>query len=136
MDLMDSDVYLYILMRTDLASMNSGKGMAQATHAANQMVYEIQAGNDGVAKAYLDEWQKQTGDGFGTCIVLGAKIAEIEETVGCAVNDGAIGGIVHDPTYPLRDGEVVHLIPLDTCGYLFGRKDDLSPYLSDLSLHP
>ena len=133
---MDSDIYLYILMRTDLASMNSGKGMAQATHAANQMVFEGQASNDAVAKAYLDEWQNQTGAGFGTCIVLGAKIAEIEETIGYAVNDGKIGGVVHDPTYPLRDGEVVHLIPLDTCGYLFGRKDDLAPYLYDLSLHP
>ncbi len=136
MDLMTSDVYLYILMRTDLASLNSGKGMAQATHAANQMVYEIQCGKNPLAQQYLNEWQAQTNAGFGTCIVLGAKIAEIEETIGYAVNDGKIGGIVHDPTYPLRDGEVVHLIPLDTCGYLFGRKDELAPYLYDLSLHP
>jgi len=32
---------------------------------------------------------------------------------------GYVAGVVHDPTYPLVDGEVVHHIPLDTCAYIF-----------------
>ena len=33
---------LYILMRTDMDSMNPGKAMAQASHASNQFVAEYQ----------------------------------------------------------------------------------------------
>jgi hypothetical protein len=30
-----------------------------------------------------------------------------------------VAGVVHDPTYPIVDGDVVHHIPLDTCAYVF-----------------
>ncbi len=45
-------------------------------------------------------------------------------------------GVVHDPTYPLADGDVTHLIPLDTCGWAFGPPDILAPVIGELDLHP
>ena len=37
----DNKPYLYILMRTDLPSLNPGKAMAQAAHAANKMTFIV-----------------------------------------------------------------------------------------------
>ena len=52
---------LYILMRTDLPSMNAGRAMAQAAHAANQFIKEY--GNN----KEVQKWQKDA-NGFGTTI--------------------------------------------------------------------
>jgi peptidyl-tRNA hydrolase len=115
------DVYLYILMRQDLASMNAGKAVAQGAHAANQMVYEIARDNP-THMGWLDQWQAATGKGFGTTITLdvpGTKLVTVTEW---AKTLGLHAGVTHDPTYPLMDGPTLHLIPLDTCGYVFGPK--------------
>lgn len=133
-------VYLYILMRTDMWSMNPGKQAAQACHGANQMVWEIgkqkefdDDGYDAHTKNLL-AWQ---GDrGFGTTITLGVNEREMRETV-AAVEDSEniFAGIVHDPTYPIQDGErLVHLIPVDTCAYLFGEKRYCNPYVRHYEL--
>ena len=128
------DVYLYILVRTDLSSMNAGKACAQATHAANQCVYDIHKSQDAWLNVQLLAWQEDRG--FGTCIVLGATIDEIYKTTGMLMAAGHHNAIVHDPSYPLRDGDFTHLIPLDTCAYAFGRKSILEPFLCHLSLMP
>jgi hypothetical protein len=51
-----------------------------------------------------------------------------------------IADVVHDPTYPILDGEVVHHIPLDTCAYVFvpNKENDkfASTILKKFSLHP
>ena len=123
---------LYILMRTDLASMNPGKAMAQASHASNAFVHK------GQSHAGVVEW-KGSKQGFGTVIVLGVTGEELEIAVQMSNNIGFISDIVHDPAYPLRDdGDVTHFIPLDTCGYVFGYKDDpeLVYILSRFELHP
>lgn len=127
---------LYVLMRNDLASMNAGKAVAQGTHAANQCVFEIENGSNESLKAMLENWQMETGHGFGTCIVLGVNGSELYETVENAKKYGFHAGITHDPSYPLMDGQVCHLIPLDTCGFVFGDKDDLSIFLSNFNLLP
>jgi hypothetical protein len=144
---------LYILMRTDLASLNSGKAMAQAVHAGNAIEthFEIQnqlALNSG-EKAELSkaetlsvayrEWKNQTTQGFGTTIVLGGSMSLINPDIKRLQKFGYLAGIVHDPTYPLVDGSVTHLIPLDTCAYVFvPNKDDptIRMALSDYELHP
>jgi hypothetical protein len=38
---MKKDLALYILMRNDLASMNVGRCMAQASHASNAFIYKF-----------------------------------------------------------------------------------------------
>ena len=127
---MDREPVLYVLMRTDLASMNPGKACAQATHAANQCVAQ---GRD-VAKL-LEEWAADRG--FGTCIVLGVPGPEMMvEAVHAARAAGVHAGVTHDPSYPLRDGNFTHLIPLDTCAYLFGERFAVAPLVSGLELLP
>ena len=128
-----TDSRLYILMRTDMASMNPGKGMAQAAHAANSFVHDW-----GESSEYVTGWQKQTPQGFGTTITLAVPNEDkMSEMIAIA---GALGypvGTIHDPSYPVRDGEITHLIPTNTCGYIF--VEDASkppPVLSTIPLHP
>jgi len=110
---------LYILMRSDLDSMNAGKGMAQAAHAANAFVKHAEKKNDKL----VDSWINSTKQGFGTTIVLAVDGVELQDLIDNAQGLGLIAGIVHDPSYPVRDGSVTHLIPLDTCGYVFGSRE-------------
>ena len=128
-----TDSRLYILMRTDMASMNPGKGMAQAAHAANAFVHDW-----GESSEYVSGWQKQTPQGFGTTITLAVpNEAAMIDMIAIADALGYPASIIHDPSYPVRDGEVTHLIPIDTCGYIF--VEDASnppPGLSILPLHP
>jgi peptidyl-tRNA hydrolase len=120
---------LYIIMRNDLASMTSGKGMAQASHASNAFVHHVKRYSQEVQsrpvntdisniKGFYD-WENSTSQGFGTVLTLEAKMLEIKQSVDIFEKMGYIAGIVHDPSYPIVDGEIVHHIPLDTCGYIF-----------------
>lgn len=129
---------LYILMRTDLDSLNPGKAMAQACHAANCAVSHASG-------HILSEWQDQTPQDFGTTIVLDggtienirALIDEIDAKGSLDVSTQTYTGVIHDPTYPIRDGAVTHLIPLDTCGYVFTRTGSkAAKILEALLLHP
>lgn len=142
---------LFILMRTDLNSLNPGKMAAQASHASNAFVNHFQTmmreeapnqASDKTAalnKAFY-EWENSTDQGFGTVLVLGGKW---ESQIKPALNELAgkyICGPVFDPTYPLVDGEVVHYIPLHTCAYVFvpNKEDDLfaRSVLGSMNLHP
>ena len=130
------DVRLYVIVRSDLASMTAGKAAAQATHAANKCVWQIQNLDakefESKFKSMLKTWE---GDrGFGTCIVLAAPIAELVKIIIQCSQHSIQSGIMNDPSYPLRDGDFTHLIPLDTCGYVFGTKEEVEPFLNHLSL--
>lgn len=187
------DVRLYILMRVDVPTLNAGKAVAQGSHAANQCVFEAQGY---IAKhvpldpkavrleQMLDAWERQTTQGFGTCIVLGVTEQQLRTRVQMAKDSGHHAGITHDPTYPTgrppkRDlatdllftgvGAIIMLlvgemwfalvfavllngfwiadivrkmqqdslppvIPLDTCGYIFGRKEDVQGCVVGLEL--
>ncbi len=128
---------LYILMRTDLESMNPGKSMAQASHASNAFVHLADSGYN---VRLFEEWKESTPQGFGTVLVLGVNEAQMRTAVHVADSCGTdqiVCGIVHDPTYPIVDGDTVHHVPLDTCAYVFGDKEDplLSSILQNFSLH-
>jgi|ERR1017187_2795166 peptidyl-tRNA hydrolase len=132
----EDDVRLYVIVRSDLVSMTPGKAAAQATHAANQCVWEIANSptrtNYHTRTLLLKAWE---GDrSFGTCIVLAAPIAELTKIIIQCSQHGIHSGIIHDPSYPLRDGDFTHLIPLDTCGYVFGTKEEAEPFLNRLPL--
>jgi hypothetical protein len=112
--------YLYILMRNDLESMNPGKACAQS----GETVFEG-----------LIDWQNDTGKGFGTTITLEMDIRSVNDVVRrMSFVEGVLSGVVHDPTYPIRDGSVTHLIPLDTCGYVFGRRNVVQGFLREHGL--
>ena len=110
---------LYILIRSDLTSLNPGKLGAQTSHAASTFAHFY-----GKTKAYK-EWASQTDQGFGVVVTKAAKIRELTSTVSLAKAAGYFASIILDPSYPISDGEVTHSIPLDTCGFIFGRTDDL-----------
>ena len=118
---------LYILMRNDLDSLNPGKAMAQASHASNAFVHSVEPAYN-VDDELFNAWQKSTPQGFGTVLVLSVNEAQMETAVKVAESFGVDKfpcDIIHDPTYPIIDGEVCHHIPLNTCGYIFGDKDDI-----------
>lgn len=142
-------------MRTDLPSMNAGKAMAQAAHAANQLVGQWGHLQD------VKAWQKE-GTHFGTTIVLAADKAIISEVlIRAQMRDGTVPfGPVYDDTYPFNTTtEIAALIskrkftapPIIkpenrvvlfrrelTCAYVFvadGSSDQIE-LVGDLSLHP
>jgi hypothetical protein len=96
--------------------------------------------------AEFGAWKRQTRQGFGTTITLGVVIQDgktaplgidvIRSTIEAARNAGFPAEVIHDPTYPLVDGSVLHLIPLDTCAYAFGTEEALRPLLARFGLHP
>ena len=104
---------LYILMRSDMESLNPGKAMAQAAHAANLFAENI----DRRSSEYK-EWINE-GNGFGTTIVLDAYNDDLLNSIINDYKEKAPTGIVLDNTYPILDGDVVHLLPVQTCGYIF-----------------
>jgi predicted transcriptional regulator len=123
---------LYILCRTDMESLrNPGLLAAQACHAANAAVHECGTHEHRAAMSF---WQLETSQGFGTTITLDVDYQTMKDVVATCQLYGAHAGIILDPTYPLRDGSYTHLIPVETCGYVFGSKKTLEPFLKDLSL--
>ena len=131
---------LYILMRTDLDSMNPGKAMAQASHAGSTFVHNAEPGYN-VDEELFNAWQKETPQGFGTVLVLGVTEVQMRTAVEVAESFGVDKfpcEIIHDPTYPLQDGDTTHFIPVDTCGYIFGDKENitLQAILQNFELHP
>ena len=69
-------------------------------------------------------WQNDTSQGFGTVLVLGVNETQMRTAVDIAEKLDYVAGVVHDPTYPLMDGDFCHFLPLDTCAYIFGDKND------------
>lgn len=155
---------LYILMRTDLPSMNPGKAMAQASHASNAFSHYMRIvkceDDDAVlCESLHNEWANQTGQGFGTVLVLAVSEQQMLSAVKVAKAVGLHAGIVSDPTYPYRvDAEVAKFIdpvfhtldPIpgdgyvtcfrseETCAWVFGMKGEsmVDAVLGKFPLHP
>ena len=127
------DPRLYILMRTDLESMNPGKAVAQGAHAATKFILEFKSRRHSASMNRLfRNWAGKRG--FGTKITLSVSGPDIYQIAKAAKQYGAVFGIVHDPTYPIADGTVRHHIPLDTCAYIFGDAEDMKDYVGGLRL--
>lgn len=131
---------LFILMRNDLDSMNEGKAIAQGSHATSDFKAEcrgILIAEDGKgrpdAPGYL-EW-KNSGGNFGTVIVLEGSMHDIKNAVSKCRDKGYYAGITHDKSYPIKDGKVMHHIPLDTCGWVFVPNRLEFNLLDNLKLH-
>lgn len=126
---------LYIIMRSDMTSMTSGKGMAQASHASNAFVKHAKD-----SEYNIEKWENSTSQGFGTVYVLdGGSISSIKESVDPLIEMGFVAGYVFDPTYPVLDGAVVHSIPLITCAYVYCDEINekiVTKFLEKFKLHP
>lgn len=86
---------LYVFVRNDLPSLNTGKAMAQVAHCVSQfMDFDLEGS---------EEWCKEA-EGFGTTIVMEGSKRDIDrlmenvEYCGCY---NSLGKIV-DPTYPFK----------------------------------
>jgi hypothetical protein len=132
------DLYFYVLMRTDMDSMNYGKGCAQSAHAQKHADMEIWRRETfgKKVKALYEEWERQTEQGFGVTITKEIDGTLLPQVVEFAKKAGFAAAVTHDPTYPLLDGKVLHLLPVDTCGWVFGPKDELAPLLRQFGLCP
>jgi peptidyl-tRNA hydrolase len=150
---------LYILMRTDLPSMNAGKAMAQASHASNAFIHRMDnkgSSREGI-NTMVNAWRGETNQGFGTVLVLGAsgnQIRTILENAKTVATGDVLAEAIIDPTYPYRvTGEIANVIMKDTiykgdaeftltreemtCAYVFGDKDSTAGGLvAELKLHP
>ena len=106
---------LYLIMRNDIPSMNPGKLAAQACHVGHAFKHEFVKNKQAVKNLgkLFKAWEKQTTQGFGTTITLGAT-----GTVICGYGLGYFGncfeGPVYDPTYPCE-------IPLEVGIDLIGK---------------
>ena len=138
---------LYILMRQDMESLNAGKAMAQAAHAATAFAWHMAAiairedfdtYSDDVWLG-LAQWENTTKQGFGTTVVLGVRSFEsLHHIIEDASEDGFPARVIHDPTYPILDGAALHAAPVDTCGFVFTpcRDEREVDALMDLPRHP
>jgi peptidyl-tRNA hydrolase len=133
--LTDDPMILYVLMRTDVPDFVPGKAMAQANHAGTQFIGRAlsrSAKDYGFEQQFL-EWYGEAR-GFGTCIVLGVTHMQMITRTAIAHHLGLVADTIHDPTYPIRDGHLMQVIPVDTCAYVFGRKSRAGLALEGLKL--
>jgi hypothetical protein len=108
------DMVVYVLLRTDLPSMNPGKAAAQVHHAGVQMM--AKRGKQQLVKDYAADGVAQNADWFNTTVVLGATLDDIiqrEQVAALAGEDVIVFGTVNDPSYPfvVENMEVASLIP-------------------------
>lgn len=113
---------LYIIMRSDIADMNPGKGMAQAAHAQADFDSKMQKiatrfdemeNRDSLMSDYA-AWIENRS--FGRTIVLSATKEEIQNIAA----NGTLSDFTKDPDYPWRNyyGETF-LREEITCGWIF-----------------
>jgi len=122
---MSEEYRQYLIMRSDLDSLNPGKACAQAAHATDLMAHEMDHYYEHnipetLFRAYEDAKREL---GFMTTITLdGGNWANIDNflaTFDFGNKDTSHVVRVFDPTYPIRDGRVTHLIPIYTCAMVF-----------------
>ncbi len=139
----DTFPVLYVLARVDLESMNPGKLAAQTCHSGSAFAKHMDdtmptTNHEGDQRHLYNTWKNETSQGFGTVLVLGVTEAQMNAAVDVAKALDFVAGVVHDPSYPLRDGDTVHFLPIDTAGYVFGDKNDpmLKAVVGNFKLHP
>lgn len=124
----ESEIRLYIVVRTDLASMNPGRVAAQVSHAASQAAaVGFSSDKDTYSWDFYREWSNQA-NGFGTAIVLAIppdrSLDQEYSKILSQLAMNAPSGLVIDPEYAVRDGDFVHLIPeIATCFWYMCRVD-------------
>lgn len=135
----DDDILIcYVLMRTDLDSLNPGKAMAQSHHNYGAFKFAIRA-NLVMQPAYV-EWQRQTAQDYGTVIVLGGNEGEIQKALDRAkafhAAKNIVAGWVWDDSYPIRDGAITHAVRLNTNAFVFGLESECADIIAGLEYHP
>lgn len=136
---------LFIISRTDMASMNPGRAIAQGSHATS--LFEARAreltgvgnidGVDGLTpqdqriREQYKIWQN-SANGFGVTYVYetdAAGLKSIDDELGC-LNYEVLWGKVVDPDYIVKDGDWSWIQrDVETCHYIFGDTDKIRTFL-------
>lgn len=132
---LDEQLVVYLLMRNDMKSMNTGKACAQAHHNGTKMATRHAPHWKPEHKLWWERWLDEA-DGFGTVLCMGVSDATMKQALDVATRLGVPTGVINDPSYPLWDGQTLHLFPLDTCAYIFGPKVLIENACRHLGLHP
>lgn len=109
------DLVVYLLMRTDLPSMNPGKAMAQAYHAGNQIVKHVRtiSPEGEFVTEYFRQGDRGMASDFSTTICLGVTLADMQDILNQVevLPKRYVTGRVHDPSYPFWvDSEIATLL--------------------------
>lgn len=111
---------LYLIVRTDMASMTPGRVAAQCAHAHGVMEELLVPEN--VLETEMNELEKawynwKDARGFGTTIVL-SDITVFGNRLSLTELDKKIidtpARFVYDPTYPIKDGAFTHHVGIHT----------------------
>lgn len=132
---------LYVVPRTDMASMTPGKSMAQVSHASNQ--FSILMENNAKAGVMdltdYDQWMGTKG--FGTAIILSANGTPrnqdvlFKEAVERLEKEGIIAGLTVDDSYSVSDGITTHYIPnVITAMFYFATSEQSRLYMPEFDL--
>lgn len=153
----------YLLLRSDLPSLGTGKGNAQSMHAGNAMTWALVVEplmNGQTPDEAVMAWHRE-GGGFGTAISLGGPgdvtAGVIAGLLHVASACGYMAGEIVDDTYPyIVTDEIMPLIadPIHTAPprrikggwlccrkettgiWMFGTKTQLDPILARFDLTP
>lgn len=136
---------------------------SHASDAFRNKVYEYFNTNslsNNIENSYFDlvkEWYSQTSQGFGTVLVLSVNYSELCDTISNANSNYFICDIINDPSYPIIVGNdvaelisnrndtlerkqidknnTIIFISNDTCGFIFGYKNDVYDYVKNFPLY-
>lgn len=124
---------LYVIIRSDMDSMTPGKAAAQVGHASTQAAILLTMNENPIFNAWKNEailervktsrFPSHAFAGFGTQIVLdGGSGDNLEGEYYTLFDDSPDfpAGMVVDPSYPIRDGSIVHHLEMLTCIWAFG----------------
>jgi len=108
------ELVVYVLLRTDLPSMNPGKAAAQVHHAGVQMM--AKHGKRQLVQDYIKDGIQQGAVYFNTTLVLGATLDDIiqrGQMADATGEDVVVFNTVVDPSYPffVENTEIAGLIP-------------------------
>lgn len=110
---MDRDLVVYVMVRNDLPSLNSGKLAAQVHHAGVQMLTKYR--DHQLVKDYIADGIAQGADGFNTTLTLSANATQISAAMGKVRHLNAVCDVLIDPTYPFFvDPEIAPLLEANT----------------------
>lgn len=132
---------LYILMRNDIPDLSPGKACAQAAHAANDFMRDMEEQKNNLySKVYCEykNWLSE-GKSFGTTIVLDANLTQLEKLESWVDEnfDRMTYRNITDNTYPITNYYGKHYtVETLTCSWFFAYTEEQTQMVSHLKLYP
>ena len=118
----NSEIILYIMVRTDLASMTPGRVAAQVSHATSSFHEHVSHHISNYQDGLVERWRSENGV-FGKTVVLQVyNDNDISKMANAMAKEFDPVGIVTDQSYVIRDGQVNITVPMVTCGFFLTSK--------------